>query len=65
MWSLIDFGTNLDFAGVKTVVSAIDRILSSSETQDADECESALEALGEIGSCKYARSCSRLGHRIT
>ncbi|BBH01749.1 ARM repeat superfamily protein [Prunus dulcis] len=39
-----------DELSVKTVVSAIDRILSSSETQDADECESALEALGEIGS---------------
>ncbi|XP_021821703.1 uncharacterized protein LOC110763262 [Prunus avium] len=39
-----------DELSVKTVVSAIDRILSSSETQDADECESALEALGQIGS---------------
>ncbi|CAN6558179.1 unnamed protein product [Malus baccata var. baccata] len=35
---------------LKTVLSAIDRILSSSETQEIDECESALEALGQIGS---------------
>ncbi|XP_068338864.1 uncharacterized protein [Pyrus communis] len=35
---------------LKTVLSTIERILSSSETQEIDECESALEALGQIGS---------------
>lgn len=39
-----------DESSVNTVVSAIDRILSSSETPDTDEFESALEALGQIGS---------------
>nr|XP_028944864.1 uncharacterized protein LOC103448838 isoform X1 [Malus domestica] len=39
-----------DELNLKTVLSAIDRILSSSETQEIDECESALEALGQIGS---------------
>lgn len=47
--------------GVKTVISLIDGRLRSLESQDADECESALEALGQIGSCKYATNCSRLG----
>ncbi|RVW79349.1 hypothetical protein CK203_040851 [Vitis vinifera] len=35
---------------VKTVISLIDGRLRSLESQDADECESALEALGQIGS---------------
>ncbi|KAM1101309.1 hypothetical protein COP2_007939 [Malus domestica] len=39
-----------DELNLKTVLSAIDRILSSSETQEIDECKSALEALGQIGS---------------
>ncbi|KAM1583086.1 hypothetical protein ACFX10_030735 [Malus domestica] len=39
-----------DELSVKTVLSAIDGILSSSETQEIDECESAIEALGQIGS---------------
>lgn len=47
--------------GVKTVISSIDERLRSLESQDTDECESALEALGQIGSCKYAANCSRLG----
>ncbi|KAB2605371.1 hypothetical protein D8674_005088 [Pyrus ussuriensis x Pyrus communis] len=38
--------------GVKTVLSAIDRILSSTGTQEIGECEPALEALGQIRSCK-------------
>lgn len=54
----------LDFAGVNTVVSAIDRILSSSETPDTDECESALEALGQIGSCKYALLLGNRFHSV-
>lgn len=36
-------------AGVRVVVSAIDARLSSSESLDTDEFESALEALGQIG----------------
>lgn len=48
-------------ADTKTVISAIDRILDSSETHDMDECESALEALGQIGSCKYATHFLGLG----
>ncbi|GAA0143818.1 protease [Lithospermum erythrorhizon] len=36
----------------ETVVSAIDRRFDFLESQDADECECALEALGEIGLCK-------------
>lgn len=59
--SRIAFDANFDFPGVKTVLSAIDGILSSSDTQEIDECESALEALGQIGSCKYASTFSRLG----
>ncbi|KAF3442474.1 hypothetical protein FNV43_RR16390 [Rhamnella rubrinervis] len=44
---------NYNFAdepSIRAVVSAIDGILDSSETRDTDECESALEALGQIGS---------------
>lgn len=40
-------------SGTKTVISAIDRRLGFSQIQDSDECESALEALGQIGSCMY------------
>lgn len=39
--------------GIGTVISAINGRLDSPETQHTDECESALEALGQIGSCKY------------
>nr|XP_028945000.1 uncharacterized protein LOC103448954 isoform X3 [Malus domestica] len=39
-----------DELSVKTVLSAIDRILSSTGTQEIDECEPALEALGQIQS---------------
>ena len=51
----------LCISGVKTVVSLIDERLGSLESQDADECESALEALGQIGSCKYETNYSGLG----
>jgi hypothetical protein len=44
-------------SGIKAVISAIDKILESSESQDTDESESALEALGQIGSCKYVTNC--------
>ncbi|EXB75016.1 26S proteasome non-ATPase regulatory subunit 5 [Morus notabilis] len=40
----------VDESSTRTVIAAIDRILDSSETRDMDECESALEALGQIGS---------------
>ncbi|GAB4846485.1 hypothetical protein Ancab_025490 [Ancistrocladus abbreviatus] len=40
----------IDETSVRTVISAIERRLGSSETADADECESAVEALGQIGS---------------
>lgn len=43
-------------SGIKTVISAIDGRLGFLETQDTDECESALEALGQIGSCKYVNT---------
>lgn len=36
------------------MISTIDKILEPSESRDTDETESALEALGHIGSCKYA-----------
>ncbi|KAF8024109.1 hypothetical protein BT93_F1342 [Corymbia citriodora subsp. variegata] len=38
-----------DESSVRVVVSAIDGRLGSSESLDTDECESALEALGQIG----------------
>lgn len=38
-------------SGVKTVISAIEGTLGL-ESQDLDECECALEALGQIGLCK-------------
>lgn len=47
--------------GVRTVISLIDRRLGSSESPNADESESALEALGQIGSCKFACNSSRQG----
>ncbi|PON39017.1 26S proteasome non-ATPase regulatory subunit [Parasponia andersonii] len=40
----------VDELSVQTVISAIDRVLDSAETADADEFEAALEALGQIGS---------------
>ncbi|KAA8523937.1 hypothetical protein F0562_010360 [Nyssa sinensis] len=40
----------IDESSVKTVISAIDGRLQLLESQDADECECALEALGQIGS---------------
>ena len=40
--------------GVRTVISAIDERLGLLEGQDVDECECALEALGQIGMSKYA-----------
>ncbi|KAK2968417.1 hypothetical protein RJ640_004423, partial [Escallonia rubra] len=43
--------TNLALSlGVKTVISAIDERLGVLESPDPDECECALEALGQIGS---------------
>ncbi|GMP65945.1 hypothetical protein CsSME_00026519 [Camellia sinensis var. sinensis] len=39
----------IDESGAKTVISAIDGRLGLLESQDADECECALEALGQIG----------------
>ncbi|KAE9592896.1 hypothetical protein Lal_00029046 [Lupinus albus] len=41
----------IDEPCVKTVIMSIDGRLQSSETSDRDECETALEALGHIGSC--------------
>ena len=38
--------------GLKTVTSAIDGRFKVGESLDPDECECALEALGNIGSCK-------------
>ncbi|KAJ0046866.1 hypothetical protein Pint_04629 [Pistacia integerrima] len=40
----------IDESGINTVISAIDGRLGFLESQDTDECESALEALGQIGS---------------
>ncbi|KAJ0951961.1 putative 26S proteasome non-ATPase regulatory subunit 5 [Helianthus annuus] len=40
------------FVRVKAVISAIDERISLLESQDIDEYECALEALGQIGSCK-------------
>ena len=40
--------------GIQTVISAINRVLDSEKTEDTDEFEAALEALGQIGSCKFA-----------
>ncbi|XP_059441344.1 uncharacterized protein LOC132173765 [Corylus avellana] len=39
-----------DESSVKTAISAIDKLLESSASPDTDESESALEALGQIGS---------------
>ncbi|XP_077226745.1 ARM repeat superfamily protein [Tasmannia lanceolata] len=44
-----DIFTVVDQASVKTVLLAIDERLELLKNQDADECESALEALGQIG----------------
>ncbi|KAM7498672.1 hypothetical protein LguiA_023086 [Lonicera macranthoides] len=40
----------IDESSAKTVISAIDQSLGLMESQDADECECALETLGQIGS---------------
>ncbi|KAM7503976.1 hypothetical protein LguiB_002880 [Lonicera macranthoides] len=40
----------IDESSAKFVISAIDRRLGLLESQDADECECALETLGQIGS---------------
>ncbi|XP_062094520.1 uncharacterized protein LOC133800540 [Humulus lupulus] len=40
----------VDKLSFQTVISAIDRILDSEETEDTDEIEAALEAVGQIGS---------------
>lgn len=40
----------IDESGIKAVISAIDERLSLLDSQDADECECALEAMGRIGS---------------
>ena len=45
-------GNLLVNSGVRTILSAIDGRLSL-ESQDVNECESAIEALGQIGLCKY------------
>ncbi|KAD5318084.1 hypothetical protein R6Q59_033410 [Mikania micrantha] len=42
--------TFIDESGVKAVISAIDERLSLLDSQDVDEYECALEALGQIGS---------------
>ncbi|KAF5772347.1 putative armadillo-like helical, 26S proteasome non-ATPase regulatory subunit 5 [Helianthus annuus] len=44
--------TLIDESGVKAVILAIDERISLLESQDIDEYECALEALGQIGSCK-------------
>ena len=43
--------------GFRALVLAIDRRFDFLESQDADECECALEALGQVGLCKYAIHC--------
>ena len=40
-------------SGVKAVIASIDGRLQSLDPSDIDECETALESLGHIGSCKY------------
>lgn len=39
-------------SGVKAVIESIDGRLQSLDPSDIDECETALETLGHIGSCK-------------
>lgn len=48
------------FPGVKTSLMAIDERLELLKGQHTDECESALEALGEIGSCKSVFPCGQV-----
>ncbi|KAG7037420.1 26S proteasome non-ATPase regulatory subunit 5 [Cucurbita argyrosperma subsp. argyrosperma] len=43
----------VDESCVRILISAIDEILGSSEGQDVNVCESAFEALGQIGSSKW------------
>lgn len=45
--------SDLSFIGVLAILSAILGRLRSPETIDDSECESAIEAIGQIGSCKY------------
>ncbi|OVA11523.1 26S proteasome non-ATPase regulatory subunit 5 [Macleaya cordata] len=46
-----DIFSIVEISSVKTLLSAIDERLEFFKGQDTDECESALEALGQIGSC--------------
>ena len=39
--------------GVLEIISAIERTFASCEVIDDNECESALEAVGQLGSCMY------------
>ncbi|XP_022981236.1 uncharacterized protein LOC111480433 [Cucurbita maxima] len=43
----------VDESCVRILISSIDEILGSSEGQDVNVCESAFEALGQIGSSKW------------
>lgn len=58
--SFVDVLITFWILGVKSVISVIDGRLQSTEDQDKDEYESAIEALGQIGSCKYANYCCTL-----
>ncbi|KAK6154360.1 hypothetical protein DH2020_008608 [Rehmannia glutinosa] len=49
----------IDESSVRTVLSAIDRRFEFMG-QEADECECALEALGQIGSCNVAQGATIL-----
>lgn len=57
---------NLLALGLRTVTSAIDGRFKEVGGQDPDECECALEALGNIGSCKpaFVYQSSILGYTI-
>lgn len=43
--------------GFRGILSAIDKRFEFLDSQDGDECECALEALGQIGSCKLSSLC--------
>ncbi|XP_031266569.1 uncharacterized protein LOC116124959 [Pistacia vera] len=51
----------IDESSINTVISAIDGRLGFLESQDTDECESALEALGQIGSSIQGATSLLLG----
>lgn len=51
---IFDWHCSFFILGFKDVLSAIDKRFEFLESQDADECECALEALGQIGSCKLS-----------